>query len=74
MLLSELENGASCVVKEVKLLDNLKKRLLELGVMENSTLKIIRKSYRNSPIIFMVKQTFLAIRRCDAENIVVEKL
>ena len=74
MLLSELENGESCLIKEVRLVDNLKKRLLELGVMEKSTLKIIRKSYRNSPIIFMVKQTFLAIRRCDAENIVVEKL
>ena len=73
MFLSDIENGESCLILELNLNEKFNKRLCELGV-NNGVVKVIRKSYRNSPIIFLVKDTFLAIRKSDADKIVVKKV
>ena len=51
----------------------LKGRLFEIGVKKGEKIKLIRNSYKGSPIIILVKNTFFAIREEDAKKIEVKR-
>lgn len=74
MFLSDLEDGEMCLVKKINLSGDFIKRLKDFGINQKSKIKIIRKSKNNCPVIFLVKNTFLALRSEDAKKIIVEKI
>ncbi|MBQ7339508.1 MAG: ferrous iron transport protein A [Clostridia bacterium] len=73
MFLSEIESGKYCVIVNVLVSEKLRGRLFELGVKKGEKIKVVRESYKNSPIIILVKNTFFAIREEDANKIEVKE-
>ena len=64
----------SVIIIEVNCEKTLKKRLEKLGVFRGVVVSVIRKSALGGPVQIIVRGTYLAIRKADAEKILVEKI
>ncbi|MCF6465322.1 FeoA family protein [Clostridium sp. Cult2] len=71
--LSNLPIGDVGKVEYIK--DNsLKRRFLDLGLIPNTKVKTERYSPAGNPIAFNIRGTIIAIRREEAENILIRKI
>ena len=71
MTLYELFDGQSAKVIRLGNAKNTKNRLLRLGVIEGIKVRAIRKALFNGPIQIKVRDFYLAIRKQDADKIIV---
>ena len=53
---------------------DIKRRLLDIGLIEGSIISIYLKSPFNDPIAYNIKNAIIAIRNNDSKNIEVEVL
>ncbi len=67
-----LKSGVPAVIKSVNVSCKTKRRLGSFGIIPGATVIFIRKAPFGDPIEFKVKDTRLAIRKCEAEKISVE--
>ncbi len=74
MKLSELEPGAEAVVLDVQGDSNVKKKLLVMGIVRGTQLKVIRNAPLKDPMEIEVRGYNLSIRKAEAENVIVEVL
>ncbi len=72
--LSKLKPGEKAVIKEINLQGKLKYRLLELGIVENTELKLIKYAPLGDPIQISIRGYNLAMRKETAKKIKIEKL
>ena len=70
--LNELKIGQTAKIKKIETESSIKRRLLDIGLIPNSTIKCILKSPWNDPVAYEIKGTLIAIRTCDSKNILVE--
>ncbi len=70
-LLSQLEIGESAEVLEVTLSSFMRRRLLDIGVTRGAIIKKIMKSRGGDPSAYLIRGTVMAIRKKDAEGILV---
>ena len=68
-LLNELEIGKKAKIHSVNCSDDLKRRLLDLGIVKNSIISAILKSPSGDPTAYEIRGTVLAIRENDAKDI-----
>ena len=71
MTLYNLSDGQKAKIVALNNKANTKNRLLRLGVIEGVHIVAVRKALFNGPIEIKVKDFCLAIRRQDAEKIIV---
>lgn len=69
--LSELNLNTAGFIKEINCNHNIKRRLLDLGLIPNTKIVPILKSVAGDPIAYEVRNIILAIRKQDAEKILV---
>ena len=69
--LTKLELHSTGIIKEINCKSNIKRRLLDLGLIPNTTITPILKSISGDPIGYEVRNIILAIRKQDAEKITV---
>ena len=69
--LTKLEINPSGFIKEINCKNNIKRRLLDLGLIPNTKITPIMKSVTGDPMAYEVRNIILAIRKQDAENIIV---
>lgn len=74
MQLFKLVEGQKAIIKHIGDLGELKRRLLELGVLCGEPVKVLRKSPFDSLIELEVKGEKFALRAEDAKKIEVELL
>lgn len=71
MRLHEVPTG-----KKVKIQEFLQKsiflKLLEMGLLPNSTIEVLGKAPLGDPIYIAVQETFIALRKSEAQTIVVQ--
>lgn len=72
--LSKLKPDEKAIIKEIKLQGKLKYRLLELGIVENTELKLIKYAPLGDPIQISIRGYNLAMRKETAKKIKIEKL
>ncbi len=73
MKLSELKNGESAtIVAFSDLTAELKKKLMVMGVLPNTDIKVIRRAPMGDPIQIQVRDISLAVRGNIASKIDVE--
>lgn len=71
-LLSEIDVGVEVEVLDIKIKNQLlKRRLLEMGVIKGSLLKIKQKAPLGSPVSFQVRGCELGLRLDELKTIVV---
>ena len=74
MKLSELKPGIEAVVLDVQGDSNVKKKLLGMGIVRGTELKVIRNAPLKDPMEIEVRGYNLSIRKAEAENVIVEVL
>lgn len=72
--LSKLKPGEKAIIKEINLQGKIKYRLLELGIVENTKLKLIKYAPLGDPIQISIRGYNLAMRKETAKKIKIEKL
>lgn len=72
--LDNLEIGKSCKVISLNNLGNIKRRLLDIGLVPGTIVTAILKSPFNDPIAYKIKNAIIAIRKSDSREIVVEEI
>ncbi len=69
--LDKVDVGNKCIVKDILFKNNLKTRIFDLGIIENTVIEVLYKSPFNDPVAYFVRGTVIAIRNDDAKNIIV---
>ncbi len=71
--LIDLKEGSKCKIKDLTLNKNIKKKLLELGLFPGQEVVVLQKTPFGGPVRLKVKDYCLALRRKDADNILVDE-
>ena len=74
MTLAELKEGESAVILSLALPAKIKKRFYDLGLTEGVGITFSGKAPSGDPVKINLRDFCLAIRKCDAARIEVEKL
>lgn len=62
------------LIDEVLLDEHTKKRIYDLGLIENTIIEAVYKSPFGDPIAYSVRGTIIAIRNNDAKKIIVRRV
>lgn len=57
------------IIKKINTKSNVKRRLLDLGMIENSSIKALYKSPLGDPTAYLIKGSVIALRKEDTKNI-----
>jgi ferrous iron transport protein A len=72
--LSTLEVGDECVVVDILAGEDIKLRIMEMGLVSTTALKVTKKSPLGDPISIKIRGYELVLRNREAEAIVVNKV
>lgn len=72
MSLSDINVGDKVIIKKVIASENIKRRLLDIGLIEGTKVECVLKSFFNDPIAYLIRGAVIAIRKDDSKNIMVE--
>ena len=72
MALSQLLPGRGGVVREIRCAPALEMRLEDLGLTEGTEVRCLHKSPAGTPAAYEIRGAVIALRRSDAEQILVE--
>ena len=70
--LDQLHEGQCASILSLLLRGAMRRRLLDFGMIEGTTVRCLRKSPSGDPVIYLVRGTMLALRRQDSRRIAVE--
>lgn len=70
--LAELEIGSSARILSVEGEDTVSRRLLEMGVTPGAPVRVVKNAPFGCPMEIRVRNSHLAIRRTEANSILVE--
>lgn len=74
MTLSDIKVGDKIVVKKIIANENIKRRLLDIGLIEGTKVECVLKSFFNDPLGYLIRGSIVAIRKDDIKEILVEKV
>ena len=74
MTLAQLQPGERARILEIRGDDEAADRLLEMGLVEETPLQVIKFAPLGDPIEIAVRGYHLTLRKIEAANVVVEKL
>ena len=70
--LSSVKLNNTVIIHSINCSENIKRRLLDLGLCENTKITPIFKSFSNDPTAYSVRGTLIVIREDDSKNIFVK--
>ena len=70
--LSELTPGTSAVIRSLLSEGTLRRRLITAGFLENTPVRCVVRSPLGEPAAYLIRDTVVALRRREAETILVE--
>ena len=70
--LSELLPGQSAEVRSLQTVGPMRRRLLDLGLIEHTEVMCLGKSPLGDPSAYLIRGAVIAIRSDEASNIIVE--
>ena len=74
MKLSDLKPGESALVTKVEGIGAIHRRLLSMGILPGTVIRMVRVSPLGDPIAYEIRGVFISLRREEAEYIEVEKI
>jgi Fe2+ transport system protein FeoA len=72
--LEQIKPGVTVKVTKVNAAGNLHRRILALGIIPGSTLKVVKVAPLGDPIEVKLRQSNLVIRKEEAQQIAVEEI
>lgn len=72
MYLCDMKIGNKAIVKKIVANDNIKRRLLDIGLIEGTNVECVLKSPFNDPTAYLIRGAIIAIRKEDCNKIEVD--
>ena len=69
--LCDLEVGQSCIVSEILTRGSMRRRFLDIGLIENTVVKCVGQSPSGDPKAYLIRGAVIAIRSDDSGVIIV---
>lgn len=70
--LTELKRGESAVIAKMDSLQDIRRRLQDLGMIEGTLIECLGKSPLGNPTAFLIRGTVIALRNEDAGSVMVQ--
>lgn len=70
--LNDLPLGITAKIIDINCNQNIQRRLLDLGIIENSKITPVYRSPFNDPTAYLIRGTLIALRSDDSCKIIVE--
>ena len=74
MSLCDMKVGDKAIIKQVNAGENIKRRLLDIGLVEETCVECVLKSILNGPLAYLIRGAVIAVRKDDSKDILVELL
>ncbi len=71
--LNELKPGERAVVSSLKTTGNMRRRLLDIGLINNTDIECLGKSPCGDPTAFLIRGAVIALRSEDCSNIFISR-
>ena len=71
--LNDIEPGQTAKVRELLSTGSIRRRLLDIGLIENTEVECPGRSPAGDPSAFLIRGAVIAIRREDCRNILIVK-
>ncbi len=72
--LNDVKPGQTAMVKELLSTGSIRRRLLDIGLIENTIVTCLGRSPGGDPTAYLIRGAVIAIRSEDCRNILVEKI
>ena len=72
--LSEVPQGATCKVTKMNTQGIMRRRMLDLGLIDNTVVESLQKSPSGDPVAYLIRGAVIALRSDIASTIQVEVL
>lgn len=72
--LSNLPIGSKGKVLSISVEGQIRRRFLDLGIVSDSIIEVIRTSPIGDPTVYLIKGSMIGLRKNDAEQVLVSKL
>ena len=66
--------GSQCKVKEINLNKSEKERILDLGMIPGTNVKVLQKSPMGDPTAYLIRGSVIALRSEYTKKITIEKI
>lgn len=73
MDLTRLPIGQTAVIQDLKCTGNIRRRLLDLGLVPGSLIKALRRSPIGDPTAYEIRDTIIALRREIGSQVIISK-
>lgn len=74
MRLSDIVPNQSAIISDIEKDSKIKRRLQDLGIIQNTLITCIAKSPLGDPSAYRIRQTIIALRKQDAEKIIIREV
>ncbi len=74
MTLGTLKTGDSGVIESLQCSGPTRRRFLDIGLVPGTEITAILESFGGGPVAYRVKETHIAIRKKDADTIIIKQL
>lgn len=71
--LSKLAVGDSAVISKLTCTGEMKRRMMDLGIVPGTKIKALHRSPCGDPVAYSVLGAVIALRSCDADEIITVK-
>ena len=73
MVMNTLQPGEKGKVQKLLLEGGIRRRLLDLGLTENTEVECVGKSFMGDPAAYLIRGAVIAVRNADAGKILIKK-
>lgn len=70
--LNDMSPGQSAVVRSLRTTGSMRRRLLDIGLIENTRVECLGRSPAGDPSAFLIRGAVIAIRSEDCKDILIE--
>ena len=71
--LNDMKPGEHAVVSQLKSTGSMRRRLLDIGLVENTEVECVGRSPGGDPTAFLIRGAVIAIRSEDCVNILIQR-
>ncbi len=72
--LGSLKPGENGIIKSLRCIGLIRRRFLDIGLIPGTEVKAVLESFGGDPVAYRIKDTHIAIRKKDAESIIIERV
>lgn len=74
MNLFDLQKGQKCLIDKISSGTDMRRRLLDIGLIENTPVECVEISPQGDPKAFLIRGAVIALRKEDCRNILIKDL